>query len=362
MDVVGALVGVDRLQVHDVADHVVLVGDAVAAVHVPRRAGDVQRLAAVVALEHGNVLHRKPILIEQAAHPEAALEAQGDLRLHVGELFLDQLVGRERAPELLPLERVGARCMPAEFRSPHGTPGDAVAGAVKATEGTGQAFDVGQQVLLGNQNVVEHDFARDRSPQAHLSLDFRGAEPVEPALNDEAADDAVEFCPNHGEIGDGRVGDPHLRTVEPVAARNGLRPGDHAAGIRSVIGFRQPETADPFATRQLRQVALALILIAVGVNGVHDQRGLDAHGRPVPRIHPFDLPGHKPVGDVVDGGTAVLCRQGGAQQAKRAHLVHDFPVEVLVAVRIENARHQLTLRVFTRRVTDHAFVFGELVL
>src|SRR5690606_10074078 len=50
VDVVGALVRVDRLEVHDVADHVVLVGDAVAAVHVARGARDVERLAAAVAL------------------------------------------------------------------------------------------------------------------------------------------------------------------------------------------------------------------------------------------------------------------------------------------------------------------------
>ena len=45
VDVVGALVGVDRLEVHDVADDVVLVGDAVAAVHVARHPRDVERLA-----------------------------------------------------------------------------------------------------------------------------------------------------------------------------------------------------------------------------------------------------------------------------------------------------------------------------
>src|SRR5208283_4758375 len=49
VDVVGAFVSVDRLQVHHVADHVVLVGDAVAAMHVAGGAGDVERLAAIVA-------------------------------------------------------------------------------------------------------------------------------------------------------------------------------------------------------------------------------------------------------------------------------------------------------------------------
>jgi len=51
MDVMGALVGVDRLQVHHVTHHMVLVDDAVGAVHIPRGTRNLQRLAAVVALE-----------------------------------------------------------------------------------------------------------------------------------------------------------------------------------------------------------------------------------------------------------------------------------------------------------------------
>ncbi len=46
MNVVRALVGIDRFEVHYMADHMELVGDAVAAVHVAGRARDIQRLAA----------------------------------------------------------------------------------------------------------------------------------------------------------------------------------------------------------------------------------------------------------------------------------------------------------------------------
>src|SRR5689334_176215 len=58
VDVVGAFIGVDRFQVHHVADHVVLVGDAVAAVHVAGGAGNVERLAAIVALQDRDHLGR----------------------------------------------------------------------------------------------------------------------------------------------------------------------------------------------------------------------------------------------------------------------------------------------------------------
>src|SRR5579862_9380781 len=52
VDVVGALVGVDGFEVHDMADDVEFVVDAVAAMHVARQPRDLQSLAAIVALEH----------------------------------------------------------------------------------------------------------------------------------------------------------------------------------------------------------------------------------------------------------------------------------------------------------------------
>src|SRR5271170_5674699 len=51
MNVVGSLVGIHGLEIHHVADHVVFVDDAVAAVHVAGHARDVQRLAGGIALQ-----------------------------------------------------------------------------------------------------------------------------------------------------------------------------------------------------------------------------------------------------------------------------------------------------------------------
>ena len=50
----GAFVGVDGFEVHDMADDMVFIRDAVAAVHVSRFAGDGERFAAIVALEDGD--------------------------------------------------------------------------------------------------------------------------------------------------------------------------------------------------------------------------------------------------------------------------------------------------------------------
>ena len=95
--------------------------------HVAGDAGDVERLAAVVALDQRDHLRLGVAFVLEPADAQARLEAERDLGLHVGELLLDQLVGGERPAELLAVERVVARLLPAEFGRAQGAPGDAVA-------------------------------------------------------------------------------------------------------------------------------------------------------------------------------------------------------------------------------------------
>src|SRR3546814_2778778 len=78
----------DLLEVHDVADHVELVGDPVAAMHVAGLAGEVEGLAAGVALAERDRLGRRLAGVQQAAELQAGLQADGHLGLHVGELLL----------------------------------------------------------------------------------------------------------------------------------------------------------------------------------------------------------------------------------------------------------------------------------
>src|SRR5437762_1861235 len=116
------------------ADDVEFVMDAVAAMHVAGEAGEIERLAAIIALQHRDRLGRTASLVLEPAEPNAGGEPERDLGLHVDELFLDQLVGGERPTELAPVERVVARRMPAEFGGPEHPPGDAVARVVEAGE------------------------------------------------------------------------------------------------------------------------------------------------------------------------------------------------------------------------------------
>lgn len=118
MHVVRPLIGVDRLEVLEVPHHVILAHDAVAAMHVASRPRNVQRLAAIVALDEADRFRRQRILVEQPADAQRSLQAQRDLGLHVGQLLLDKLRGRERAIELDAFQRIVAGTMPAVFGGP----------------------------------------------------------------------------------------------------------------------------------------------------------------------------------------------------------------------------------------------------
>src|SRR6185437_217137 len=108
--------------------------DAVAAVHVARGPRDIERIAAICALDERDHLGRRAALVHEAPDAERSLEAERDPGLHVGELLLEELGLGQRAAELLAVETVLAGGEPAILRRPHRPPGYAVAGAVQAAE------------------------------------------------------------------------------------------------------------------------------------------------------------------------------------------------------------------------------------
>ena len=113
------------------------IADAVAAVHVAGHPGDVQRLAAIVALDQRDRFGGDLASIEQSPRLQGGLQAQRDFGLHVGELLLHQLIGGERPAELLAVQHISPGGVPAELGGAHRTPSDAETGAVEAAERTG---------------------------------------------------------------------------------------------------------------------------------------------------------------------------------------------------------------------------------
>ena len=337
----------------------VLVGDAVRAVHVAGGARDIERLAGGVALEHRHRLVRRGAFVEQPPEPQARGQTDRDLGLHVGELLLHELIGGEGPAELPALQHVVARRVPAELRRPQRPPGDAVAGAGKAPERPPEPGGAGQLVFGGDEDTVHHDLAGGRCPQRELAVDLRGGQaPHAPLQNEPADDPLVVLRPDHEEVGNRSVADPGLRSRQPVAAINRTGPGGHRAGVRAGVGLGEPEAADQLPGREVRQVLLALRLVSVGMNGVHDQARLHADRRAVAGIDPLDLPGDEPVAHISGAGAAVSV-DGGTEQPALPHLPHDGRVEVLGAVRVQDARHQRALRVVAGGVPDQALLLGE---
>ena len=149
-------------------------------------------------------------------------------------------------------------------------------------------------------------------------MDRRCGESLGALVEDEAADRAlVVLCPDDEHVGDRRVGDPHLRAGEAVAAVDLLRARHHRARVRAVVRLGEAEAADPFAAGELRQVLLLRRLVAEFEDRQHDQRGLHAHHRAVARIDALDLARDEAVADVVQLRAAVLRRDRRAEQAER---------------------------------------------
>ena len=128
-----------------------------------------------------------------------------------------------------------------------------------------------------------------------------------------------------------------------------------------MVRLGEAEAADDLAAGEPGQEALLLLLGAVGVDGVHDEARLHAHHRAVTAVHALQLAGDEPVADVIHPGAAVAV-QGRAEHPQLSHLVDDAAVELLVAVRFQDARHELVLRIGARHVADVPLVLGELVV
>ncbi len=154
------------------ADYVEFVGDAVAAVHVARQPGDVQRLPTVIALDQRDHFRRGLALVHQTSHAQRGVQAQRDFSLHIGQLQLDQLVGGQRAAKLLAVQRVLTRRVPAEFGGAQRPPGDAVARLVQAAKRPFQALDARQDGVFRHQHIVHHDLAGDGGAQRKLAVDL----------------------------------------------------------------------------------------------------------------------------------------------------------------------------------------------
>ncbi|MCY1292624.1 hypothetical protein D9M70_418590 [compost metagenome] len=332
--------------------------------HVAGHAGDIERLAAIVALDDGDHFRGHAALVHQAADTQRALQAERDLRLHVGKLLLEELSLCQRTVELLAVEAILARGMPAEFSGTERTPGNAVAGAVEAAKRTLEAFHIRQQRLFADLDIVHDDFAGDRGAQRQLTGDLRSGKALHALFEHEAADSAAmsfRLRPDDEDIGERRVGNPHLRADKAVAALGLDGAGLHTGRIGAGVRLGQAEAADPLAADELREILLLLLFRAIGIDRIDHQRRLHAHHRAVAAVDALDFARDKAVGDVRSADAAIGIRDGHAEQAELAHLAEDLRIGRFFAIGVDDARLQPVLRIGPRRVADHTFVLGQLI-
>ena len=166
MDIMRAFVGVDRFEVHHVADDLIFLGNPVAAMHVAGLTGDIQSLADIVTLHDRDHIRREPALVDKSPDPQGRLQAQRDVGHHVGELLLEQLRAGKRLAELLAVEAILAGTVPAIFGRTKNTPGDAIAGAVEAAKGALEPGYVWQKRIFADFNAVHDRIAHPNCAQS----------------------------------------------------------------------------------------------------------------------------------------------------------------------------------------------------
>jgi len=138
----------------------------------------VKCLAAIVPLHDADHLRRGATGVLQPTDAEARLQAEGDLRVRVGELLLDELERRERALELVPLERVLPGLRKTRLERAHHAPRYAVSRAVEAGERRAETDGGRHQGVVRSLDVVHEYGPRRGRAQRELVADFGRGEPL----------------------------------------------------------------------------------------------------------------------------------------------------------------------------------------
>ena len=177
VDLVGALIREDRLQVGHVTDHRVFEGDPVGAEDGARRAGNLERIAHVVELAEADLLRSQgPIVL---APPEMQRHQGPPLHRHhhLDQLLLGQLERGDRPVELVPLDRI----VESGFVTGRAAPiaPNAILNLASLRHESGPRIDdtPGEDEIVGNSDVVEDQLRGDRSTKRRLLPDLRRREP-----------------------------------------------------------------------------------------------------------------------------------------------------------------------------------------
>ena len=83
-----AFIGVDRLQINGMAHDMIFLRDAIAAMHIARGAGNIQRLADIIALSRSTPFRGQTAPHPSTGRPASWPDSQAQFPLHIGQFFL----------------------------------------------------------------------------------------------------------------------------------------------------------------------------------------------------------------------------------------------------------------------------------
>ena len=180
----------------------ILLANAVPAVNVARLSRNSEGFAAIIPLHERDRFGAIGALIKRAAKRERAMQSKRDFCLHIGQFFLHELRCRNWFTKDNTLQSIIKRRVPTKLCGPHRAPAYPVTRFVQARKWPTQACHIRKDILLGYKAIIKSQLAGDGGAKAHLAFNLGGGEPFHAALDDKAANSAVQLGPNHRNICD----------------------------------------------------------------------------------------------------------------------------------------------------------------
>src|SRR6266850_3887139 len=217
-----------------------LVDVAHAAERLDRLAGHPRGFFRRIQNGPGGILARGLAAIERLPDGVHVRAARGESGVHVGELALHQLEFADRLPELLALVHVRHHRVEAGGHDAEGPAGEHRSLVIQPRHQHLDAFSFpGQHIRRRNLAVAEHELAGVGAAHAELVELLRGAESLDPFLDQKGGDALVARLAvddQHGRVR--AVGDPHLVAVKDVPVTAALGAQAHADDVRPGAGLR----------------------------------------------------------------------------------------------------------------------------
>ena len=273
---------------------------------------------------------------------------RGELDGHVGELELDRLELRDRLAELVAGEGVGVREVVGRLHRAEAHRGDRDAPAVEDLQELLEAHAArAEEIVLRHQHVGERQLARVGGVPTDL-VERRALRVARRAVGDDQVGDLAVTRASRdrhalGDVG-ARVGDEHLRAVDPPLAvlELGVRP--RAARVGAGLGLGQAEGREALARDELRQPLRLLRVRAEQIDRHRAERGVRGDRHADGGVDARQLLDGDRVEQRVATRTADFLGERDAHQPERGHLLDDLVREAVLAVDLLGDRADPRLR------------------